>query len=107
MSTSPGPLIKRLNVKCPLNRKSCTPVDFKEYECGSWFCCGLNDRKMRGGVKMDVVRLCGDTEFHKRECFWQCTPDEAAQLGGMLSKAAAQWMEDFPDYQGFIADNDR
>ena len=95
------------SMKCPLRRKSCTPKSFKEYECGSWFCAGNKERKSPGGVKMDVIKLCGNTYFLKRECVLECTPDEAAQLAAMLSRAAAEWMEDFPEYQGFMADNDK
>lgn len=94
-------------MKCPLHRKFCQPKAFKEYECGSWFCAGNKERKAPGGVKMDVVRLCGSGYFLKREMIIECTPDEAATLGGMLSSAAAEWLNDSEDYQGFIEDNDK
>ena len=96
-------------MKCPLRRKFCRPSILKEYECGSWFCSGvkISDRKSPGGVKMDVIRLCANGHFAKRECILQCTPDEAATLGALLSNAAAEWLNASDDYQGFIADNDK
>jgi hypothetical protein len=92
---------------CPLHRKFCTPKAYKEYECGSWFCSGTKERKSPGGVKMDVIRLCGDGYFLKRECIIECTPDEAATLGALLSSAAAEWLNDSDDYNDFIAENDK
>ena len=56
---------------------------------------------------MDVIRLCANGHFAKRECILQCTPDEAATLGALLSHAAAEWLNESEEYQGFIADNDR
>ena len=96
-------------MKCPLHRKFCQPKAFKEYECGSWFCSGIKvkNRKSPGGVKMDVIRLCGAGYFLKGELLLECTPDEAATLGALLSNAAAEWMNESEDYQGFIADNDK
>jgi hypothetical protein len=94
-------------VNCPIKRKFCEPVAFKEYDCGSWFCAGVKDRKSPGGVKMDVVRLCGNTYFIKSKCFLECTPDEAARFSALLSTACADWLDDSEAYQVFIADNDK
>jgi hypothetical protein len=56
---------------------------------------------------MDVIRICGKGYFLKGEMLFECTPDEAATMGGMLSNAAAEWMNDSEEYQGFIAENDK
>jgi hypothetical protein len=94
-------------MKCPTRKKTCTPKAFKEFECGSWFCVGITTRKCPRGSKMDVIKLCIDGYYHKGANLMQLTPDEAAQIGGMFSIVAADWMNEFPEYQGFIDDNDK
>jgi len=94
-------------VKCPLRRKFCRPSILKEYECGSWFCAGLKPRKSPTGVRMDVIRLCGNGHFVKGKYIFECTPDEAARFSALLSTACADWLDDYDEYKRFIADNDK
>jgi len=94
-------------MKCPRGLKKCQTTAYRKYTCGSWFCSGISSRKAVGGVKMVCIRLCINGFFHKSKCILQCTPDEASQLGGMLSVASAEWMNNREDYLEWVEDNDK
>lgn len=94
-------------MKCPARTKFCTPSAIRRYPCKSWFCSGTKVRKAPGGVKMDVIRVCGKTFFMKGECFLECTPDEAIQISALLSQSAEKFLSKFKPYDEFLEKNNK
>ena len=93
--------------KCPRGLKSCEQAYMVEYEDNNYFCFGVMARKGPGGVKMDVIRRCMKTHFHKKPEKIDSTPDEAIETITGYSMAVTAWLDSFGPYNEWRDENDR
>lgn len=93
-------------MSCPRKRKSCKQVFIKHYHGGYYFCFGISKRKNPGGVRMDCIRQCMKTHFHKKPMCIECTPDEAAIMGLGFGYAGHEWLDKFEPYGEWREAND-
>ena len=93
---------------CPRKLKTCMQTFYRAYNDGRhYICSGILKRKGRGGVKMDVCRVCIKGHFHKNPITIDVTPDEAMVYSLALTACADAWLENFAPFNKWREENDK
>ena len=93
--------------KCPRGLKTCEQKFIKHYADNDWLCFGIMERKGPGGVKMDCIRHCMKTFFHKKPKKVDSTPDEALVMAAGYSHTVHEWLDEFEPFGEWRDENDR
>ena len=92
---------------CPRKRKSCKQVFIKYYDDGRHYLCfGISNRKNPGGVRMDCIRHCIRTHYHKKPLCTECTPDEAQIMVVGYGYSVHEWLDAFEPFNKWREEND-
>ena len=92
---------------CPRKRKTCKQVHYRKFDEGTYVCSGILERKSKGGVKMDCIRICERTRYHwKKVHVFECTPEEALEGAVAYIEAFYAWLNKFKPYQKWREAND-
>lgn len=93
---------------CPRKLKTCTQAFYRAYDNGKhYICSGILNKKQRGGVKMDICRVCMTSHYIKKPLVIDNTPDEALVHALAFGAVADAWLENFAPFMKWRDENDR